>query len=86
LVGGVGGVGLLQGFGDDGGEGFEVGAGSDFRDDAAEFLVEVDLGGDDAGEDVNAIADNGGGGFVAGGFDAEDEHSDSAVNGLNTKA
>jgi len=36
------------------------------------LAVNVDLGGDDAGEDFAAVDDNGGGGFVARGFDAED--------------
>jgi hypothetical protein len=34
------------------------------------LAVDVDLGGYDAGEDFAAVGDNGGGGFVAGGFDA----------------
>ena len=55
LGGGVGDIGDLEGFFDDGGEGFEVGAGGDFGDDAAELGVEVDLGGDDVGEDFAAV-------------------------------
>ena len=35
--------------------------------------MNFDLGGDDAGEDAFAVGDDGGGGFVAGGFDAENE-------------
>ena len=67
---GVGDAGSGEGFGDDGIEGFEMGAGGDFGDDAAELGVEVDLGTDDIGEDLAAIADDGGGGFIAGGFDS----------------
>jgi len=36
--------------------------------------VEVDLAGDDVGQSVRAIADDAGGGFVAGGFEAKDKH------------
>ena len=72
LFGGFGDAGGGEGFIDDGVEGFKVSAGGDFRDDAAEFGVEVDLRGDDIGEDVAAIAHDGGGGFITGGFDAED--------------
>ena len=48
----------------------EVFAGGEVGDDAAVFLMEVGLGGDDVGEDVETVGDDGGGGFVAGGFDA----------------
>ena len=44
----------------------------EFGDYTAVLAVNVDLGGDDAGEDFAAVDDNGGGGFVARGFDAED--------------
>src|SRR5580698_1870931 len=47
---------------------------SDFRYDAAVFGVEGVLIGRDAGEHVPAVADEGGRGVVAGGFDAEDQH------------
>lgn len=50
----------------------QVFAGGEFGDDAAVFLVDVDLRGDDVGEDVEAVGDDGGCGFVAGGFDGED--------------
>jgi hypothetical protein len=50
----------------------EVFARSQFGDDAAVFLVNIDLRGDHVGEDVEAVGDDGGGGFVAGGFDGED--------------
>ena len=48
-------------------------AAGELRDDAAVEGVEVDLAGNDGGEGVGAMADDGGGGLVAGGFDAEDE-------------
>jgi hypothetical protein len=34
------------------------------------LAVNVDLGGDDAGQDFAAVSNYSGGGFVAGGFDA----------------
>ena len=61
---------MREGFANDGDDLAEVFAGGEFGDDAAVFAVDVDLGGDDAGEDVAAVGDDGGGGFVAGGFDA----------------
>jgi len=42
-------------------------------DDSAIAGVGGDLGGDDRGEDASAALDDGSGGLVAGGFDAEDE-------------
>ena len=57
---------------DDGEDGFDVGAGGDFGDDAAVGLVEVDLGDDDVAQDFGAVLHYGGGGFVTAGFDAED--------------
>ena len=72
LGGGVVDVRKVESFLDDGGERFKVGPGGDFRDHAAEFGVEVDLRGDDVRADLAAIFHNGGGGFIAGGFDAED--------------
>ena len=67
-------IGLREGFADYWDDLAEVFAGGEFGDDAAVFLVDVDLRGDDVGEDVEAVGDDGGGGFVAGGFDAEDSY------------
>ena len=61
--------GVLEGFVDDGEDGFDVGAGGDFGDDSAVGGVDVDLGDDDVAEDFCAVFYDGGGGFVAGGLD-----------------
>ena len=62
----------MHGFADDGGDGAEVLAACQLRDDAA--VVGVDeLRGYDVGKDFCAVADDGGGGLVAGAFDAENE-------------
>ena len=45
----------------------------EFGDDAAVVGVDGDLRGDDVGERRRAALDDGGGGLVAGGFDAEDQ-------------
>jgi len=58
--------------GEDGDEGFEMGATGDFGDDATETGVKGFGRGDGGGALVDAIGDDGGGGLVAGGFDAED--------------
>ncbi len=56
----------------------DVGAGGDFRHHAAECRMFGDLRkhhvGQDAALPVVGPFDQGGGGFVAGGFDAEDDH------------
>ncbi len=78
-----GGGGALHGLADDGEDRLEVAAGGDFWDDAAEVGVEVILGGDDVGKELDAAvggtagggaADDGGGGFVTARFEAEEEH------------
>ena len=51
----------------------EVLAAGELGDDPAVEGVEVDLAGDDGGESLGAVADDGSGGLVAGGLDAEDE-------------
>ena len=58
---------------DDGDDGAEVLAGGELGDDAAVVGVDGDLRGDDVGEGFAAGADDGGGGLVAGAFDAEDQ-------------
>ena len=64
---------LVDGFADDWDDLAEMFAGGKFGDDPAVFAVNFDLGRDHAGEDAFAVGDDGGGGFVAGGFDAENE-------------
>ena len=71
-------VGVLEsGFGyggaDDRDDVAEVLAAGELGDDAAVVGVEGDLAGDDVREEIAAGADDGGGGLVAGGLDAEDE-------------
>ncbi len=65
-------TGALEGLADDGDDGAEVLAAGELGDDTA--VVGVDeLGGDDVGEKFLAVAEDGCGGLVAGGFYAEDE-------------
>ncbi len=64
----------LHGFADDGDDGAEVFARGEFGDDAAVVAVD-ELRGDHVGEDFVAVADDGGGGLVAGAFDTEDERA-----------
>ena len=67
-----------HGFADDGDDVAEVLAGGEFGDDAAVVGVERHLRGDDVGEGGGAGADDGGGGLVAGAFDAEDQAGSAA--------
>ena len=62
---------LCKSFADDRHDLAKVFTRGEFRDDAAVLAVNVDLGGDDGRKDFAAVGDDGGGGFVAGGFDAE---------------
>ena len=64
---------LVERFAHDRNDLAEMLARGEFGDYAAVFAVDVDLRGDDAGEDAAAVGDDCGGGFVAGGFDAEDQ-------------
>ena len=68
LEGGAG-----DGLADDGDDVAEVLAAGKLGDDAAVEGVEVDLAGDNGREGVGAMANDGGGGLVAGGFNAEDQ-------------
>jgi hypothetical protein len=52
----------------------EVSAGCDLGHDTAEARVQVSLRSDDAGEDGRLRREDGSGGFVAGGFDGEEDH------------
>ena len=54
-----------------------MGSPGELRDDAAETGVQVDLARDHGGEHVPAVDDDGSGGLVARGFDAE--HRDRPV-------
>ncbi len=69
---------LVHRLGDDGIECLDMGAGGDFRYYAAELGMFADLRKDDVGQDaalsVVGPLDYGGGRFVAGGFDAQDDH------------
>lgn len=64
--------GLPQRFCDNGADSFGMGAGGELGEDAAILGVQVNLRGDDSAFDVVPVLDDGGGGFVAGGFDGED--------------
>ena len=70
---GEGDVGLVECFANDGNDFAEMFAGGKLGNDAAEFAVNVNLRGDDAREDAASTGDDGGGRFVAGGFDAQDQ-------------
>ena len=80
---GEGDVGLSERGADDGNDGAEMLAAGQLGNDAAVAGVGGDLRGDDGGERARAALDDGRGGLVAGGFDAEDEagagHSFSVV-------
>ena len=70
---GEGEVGFSERGADDGNDGAEMLAAGQLRNDAAVARVGGDLRGDDGGKSARAALDDGRGGFVAGGFDAEDE-------------
>ncbi len=70
---GEGQAGFGEGGADDGNDGAEMLAAGQLGNDAAVAGVGGDLRGDDGRESARAALDNGRGGFVAGGFDAEDE-------------
>jgi hypothetical protein len=72
-------IGFGEGFANDGDDLAKVFARGEFGDDAAVLAVDVDLRGDDAGENFAAVGDDGGSGFVAGGFDAEDARGHSLI-------
>jgi len=68
------GLGLSHRFLDDGDGGEEVLAGGNLGDDAAVSGMNVHLRGDDVGQDLPPVLDNGGCCFVAGGLDAKELH------------
>jgi hypothetical protein len=49
-------------------------AGSEFGDHPSVAGMDIDLGGDDAGENLPPVANNGSGGFVTGRFEAKKKH------------
>lgn len=65
-------AGLGERFLNDGENIFDVRARGDLRDDAAKLGVEVVLRCDNVRQDNPAIPNDRGGGFIAGGFNAED--------------
>ncbi len=64
-------AGVVQRLIDDVADRLDVGARGEFREDAAVFGVQVDLRGDDVGDNRLAVDHDGGGGLVAGRFNAE---------------
>lgn len=66
---------IVEGLMDDGLDGFDVGAGGDLGNDATVSGMDVDLGNYYIREDVIAVFDDSGGGFVARTFDTKDAHS-----------
>ena len=82
---GEGDAGLGQRGADDGNDGAEMLAAGQLGNDAAVAGVGGDLRGDGGGKRARAALDDGRGGLVAGGFDAEDEaagHTSSLVGGI----
>ena len=49
-------------------------AGSEFRDDTAVSRMQIDLRGNNIRKNLPAILDDGGGSFVAGSLDSENQH------------
>ena len=72
-------AGVIEGLMDDGLYGFNVRTGGDLWDYATISSMNIDLGDHDVGEDMVAIFDDGGGGFVARAFYSEDAHSDNII-------
>ena len=64
-------AGAVQGLGNDGIDPLDMGTRGDLGDDTAVLGVELVLAGDDAGKDMTAISDDGGGGLVARGLNAQ---------------
>lgn len=67
-------AGVAKGFVNDGQDSLEVRAGSDFRNNTTICGENVNLRNDDIADDAGVVADDGGGGFVAGTFDGENFH------------
>ena len=67
-------VGVGESLVDDGEDGFDMATGGNFGNDATVGGMDVDLRDDNIREDGLAILNNGGGSFVAGGFDTQNFH------------
>ena len=74
--------GLLQGSVDDGRHGFEVGAAGQFRDDAAERGVEIDLAGHEGRADRERLVDHGRRCLVTRGLDGQQGSAHRASQGV----
>jgi len=72
-------AGLGQCFADDWDDLAQVFARGKFRYDSAVFAMNIDLGSDDAREDLAAIGDDSRGGFVAGRLDAKDANAHESM-------
>ena len=59
-------VGVFEGFIENRLDSFDMGAGGDFWDDAAVFGVNIYLRNNDVRQNMSAIFDNGGSGFITG--------------------
>ena len=67
-------VGVLKGLMDDWKDSFEMGASSNFRDDAAIACEKINLRNDDITKNSLAVLDNGSGGLIARSFDGKNIH------------
>lgn len=67
-------VGIGEGFFENGLNRFDMGTGGNFRYNSTVSGVNIDLRDDDIGKDFAAIFDDGGGSFVARGFNSQDFH------------
>ncbi len=70
-------AGLAQRFVDDRQQSLQMCPRRDLRHDAAEARVQIGLRRDDVGQDRRLVGEDGRGGFVAGGFDAEEKQENS---------
>ncbi len=67
-------AGLRQGLAEDRRNVFDVGTGGDFRHDAAERLMQMNLRRHHGGQNIAAVGDNRRGGFIAGTFQAQNSN------------
>lgn len=67
-------VSARKGLMNDGEDGFEMGTGGDFGNDATVSGENVNLRNDDVAQNLSMVANDGGGGFVARTFDGENIH------------
>lgn len=74
--------GLVEGVAHHRGDGVQVGAGGDLRDDASEAGVLVHARGEGVAEQ-DAVGDDADAGFVAGGLDAQDDRHRSVLSGAD---